>query len=100
MPAIDTGSEVIVESLDIANYLDSKYPNRPLYPAEPAARQKDTELIDKIGAVTAVFGKCLFCFETKTPEEWLNDFLPTLEPFERELQSRGTKFLVETNREW
>lgn len=89
---MDTGKEVIVESLDIANYLEETYPDPPLYPAEPAAKEQDKALIDKIGPIIGVFARLMFTQEQKTPEEWVKEFLPLLEVFENELQKRGTPF--------
>lgn len=86
------GDKVIVESLDICDYLDEKYAENPLYPAEPASKQKDKEVIQKIGAATTVFSKCLFGNEEKSSEEWVKELLAVLQPLEDELSARGTKF--------
>lgn len=92
MPALDTGSKIIVESLDICDYLDEQYPDPPLYPAEPAARDQEKELIKKLGPLTGIFSKLLFSGADKTPQEWLDEFAPHLEVFEEELEKRGTTF--------
>lgn len=92
MPALDTGSKIIVESLDICNYLDEQYPEPHLYSAEPAAREQEKALIQKIGPLTGVFSKLLFSQDEKTPQEWLDEFSPYLEVFEKELEKRGTTF--------
>ena len=83
---------MIVESLDICDYLDEKYQEKPLYPAEPAAKQIDKDVIQKIGPPTTVFYKCIFGNEDKTPEEWLKALLESLQPLEDVLTSRGTQF--------
>lgn len=92
MPALDIGSKVIVESVDVANYLNDTYPDPPLYPAEPQACQEDKELIDKIGPLTGVFYNIVLKLQDKTPEEWLKMLYPHLELFEEELKKRGTTF--------
>ncbi|RZC34449.1 glutathione S-transferase omega-1-like [Asbolus verrucosus] len=92
VPALDTGSEVIVESLDISDYLDEKYSDHPLYPKDPEAKQRDKELIEKVGPLTGVFAKCLSGQEEKTPDEWAQEFTPHLEVFENELVCRGTTY--------
>lgn len=92
VPALLDGDKVIVESLDICNYLDEKFPDNPLYPAEQLSREKDKETLQKIGPATTVFAKCLFTNEEKTPEEWLKEFIEALQPLEDELSARGTKF--------
>lgn len=93
VPALIDGSKIIVESLDIADYLDEKYPENPLYPAEPEAKAQDQELITKIGPVIQAFNDCVIFKKPKTPEEWLNCFLEVLQPFEEALAKRGTKFI-------
>uniref|UniRef100_V5GSN4 Glutathione S-transferase omega-1 n=1 Tax=Anoplophora glabripennis TaxID=217634 RepID=V5GSN4_ANOGL len=92
VPALLDGSKVIVESLDISDYLDEKYPENPLYPVKPELKKRDKDLINKIGAVTQVFGQCVFTDMKKTPEEWLKDFLVPLQDFEDALAQRGTPF--------
>lgn len=78
--------------MDIADFLDQEYPDPPLYPAEQAAREQDKAVIQKIGAVSGLFGKCLFGSEKKSAEEWLKEFLPHLEVLDEELEKRGTTF--------
>jgi len=92
VPALDTGSEVIVESLVICDYLDEKYPEPPLYPAEPAAKANDKELIGKLGLIIEPFYKIIIGIENKTPEEWLKELQTPLEFFENELKKRGVYF--------
>ncbi|XP_063910147.1 pyrimidodiazepine synthase-like [Zophobas morio] len=93
VPALDTGSEVIIESLVISDYLDEKYPNPILYPKDPAAKKEDQELIKKIESLTSVFYKLLLGKEDQSPEEWAKAFVAELDVFEKVLASRGTKFL-------
>nr|AJE61312.1 glutathione S-transeferase [Dendroctonus armandi] len=90
VPALLDGDKVIVESLDICDYLNEKYPQNPLYPAEPALKAKDKEIIQKIGPATAVFSKCIFGNEEKSAEEWVKALIEGLQPLEEELAKRGT----------
>lgn len=92
MPALDTGSDIIVESTDIADYLDEKYPENPLYPKDPSAKKHDQELIKKITPITSTFYRCLFKKENKTLNDWVKEFVSLLQVFENELASRGTVF--------
>jgi len=92
VPSIDVGSKIIIESLDISDYLDAKYPNPPLYPSDTEAKKQDKELIQKIGPLTGVFFKSLHGKTEKTPEEWVKEFTPHLEVFENELAKRATTF--------
>ncbi|KAJ8919835.1 hypothetical protein NQ315_006364 [Exocentrus adspersus] len=92
VPALLDGSKVIVESLDISDYLDEKYPENPLYPAEPELKKADKELISKIDQPVKVFYQCCFSGTEKTPEEWLGEFVAVLQVFEDALIKRGTQF--------
>jgi pyrimidodiazepine synthase len=92
VPAIDTGSEVLVESLDISDYLDEKYPDNPLYPKDPEAKKRDQELIQKISPLTGTFYKCVSKQGDKSVEDWAKEFTPHLDIFETELSARGTAY--------
>lgn len=94
VPALDVGSQIIVESLDICDWLEDHYPENPLYPSDPKAKELDKQMIQKWGAVIQVFYRCFFNInnEEKTSKEWVGEFLKVLEPFENELAKRGTTF--------
>lgn len=92
VPALLDGDKVVVESLDICNYLDEKYPGNPLYPAEPTLKDKEKQVIEKVGTATGVFAKCLFGGEDKSLEEWAKAIVEALQPLNDELANRGTKF--------
>ncbi|KAJ8943610.1 hypothetical protein NQ318_006612 [Aromia moschata] len=79
VPALLDGDKVVVESLDVCDYVDEKYPDNPLYPAEPEAKRQDKELIQKIAPLTNVFARILFTNEEKTPKEWAKELLPHLQ---------------------
>ncbi|XP_044270862.1 pyrimidodiazepine synthase-like [Tribolium madens] len=86
VPALDTGSKIIVESLDIANFLDAEYPDNPL------CKPGDKELIQKIAPITDLFYQCLAKTENKSLEEWAQAFAPHLAVFESELEARKSTF--------
>ncbi|KAK5639948.1 hypothetical protein RI129_010759 [Pyrocoelia pectoralis] len=92
VPALDVGSKVVVESLDIADYLEEHYPTPPLYPAEPLAREQDKELIQKLGPIVSIFAKLILGQEKKSTREWLDELSPHLQVFENELKKRNTTF--------
>ncbi|KAB0792162.1 hypothetical protein PPYR_14121 [Photinus pyralis] len=92
VPALDIGSKIVVESLDIADYLDEHYPDPPLYPAEPPAREQDKELMKKFGPLGGVFSKLIAGQEKKSAKEWLDELTPHLQVFEDELKRRNTTF--------
>lgn len=92
MPALDTGSKVIVESLDICNFLDKEYQNPPLYPSQPLAVEQDKELIQKINPLVDTFNNIILGKEKKSLDEWKNQLLSHLQIFDQELQNRGKKY--------
>uniref|UniRef100_A0A6P7FV64 Glutathione S-transferase omega-1-like n=1 Tax=Diabrotica virgifera virgifera TaxID=50390 RepID=A0A6P7FV64_DIAVI len=92
VPAILDGDKIVVESLDIADYLDEKYPENPLYPADPAAKQQVKDIINKAGGPQAVFIKILLGKEEHSAEEWAKLMLEALQPLEEVLSQRRTPF--------
>nr|APX61041.1 putative glutathione S-transferase omega class member 3a [Leptinotarsa decemlineata] len=94
VPVLLDGSNIILESLDICEYLEEKYPHQhPLYPSDPETKNKDRELIQKIEASSSLYMKCCFGKDDKTsPEEWAKLFVEALQDFEDELEKRGTRF--------
>lgn len=52
VPTLELESgDCIYESMIIADYLDEKYPQRPLYPKDPLKKAKDKLLIDQFNKV-------------------------------------------------
>lgn len=52
VPALELESgDCIYESMIIADYLDEKYAQRPLYPKDPLKKAKDKLLIDQFNKV-------------------------------------------------
>lgn len=92
MPVLDTGSQIVIESLDICDFLDEKYPSNPLYPTDPEAKTRDKTLLSKIQPMHGVFFRCISQQENKPLDEWLKEFTPHLESFENELAKRGSVF--------
>ncbi|KAJ8972986.1 hypothetical protein NQ317_019017, partial [Molorchus minor] len=91
VPTLLDGSKILIESLIISDYLDEKYPENPLYSFEPEMKRRDKELVQKIDPAIEVFYRCLL--EDKgTPEEWLNELLGPLGPFEEALGERRSIF--------
>jgi len=53
VPAIETESgECLYESLIVADYLDEKYPERPLQPKDPMQKAKDRILVEHFNKVS------------------------------------------------
>nr|CAH7731289.1 unnamed protein product [Callosobruchus chinensis] len=85
VPALLDGSDIILESIDICDYLDDKFPENPLYPSDPEKKKRDKELIQKLGPITSSFYKCCLSMEDRTLEEWAQIFIDLLQEFEHEL---------------
>ncbi|XP_044270858.1 pyrimidodiazepine synthase-like [Tribolium madens] len=92
VPALDTGSQIVIESLDICDFLDDKYPSPPLYPSDAPSKNLDKALLKKIQPLHSVFLRCISLNENKSLEEWAQEFLPHLQTFEMELCQRGSRF--------
>lgn len=87
---VDTDGKVLVDSIDIANYLDKKYPIPKLYHEETKIR--DLELLDHYSKIINVFSNCIHDKDTRSLDEIVNDISDLLEEFEDELKARGTSF--------
>ncbi|PSN45355.1 hypothetical protein C0J52_06540 [Blattella germanica] len=92
VPALDTGDKVLVESLDIADFIDEKYPDPPLYPSDPELKSKDKEFIQKFGKVIGATSRAIYNKENLPLDEYMTDILEPLEEFEAELANRGSTF--------
>jgi len=88
VPAIETESgDCLYESLIIADYLDEKYPERPLQPKDPMQKAKDRILVEHFSKVTANLYKILIGTDC-TCDAIVTD----LDLFEKELTVRATRF--------
>jgi glutathione S-transferase len=63
VPAIETESDCVYESLIIADYLDEKYPERPLQPKDPMQKAKDRILVEHFSrvSITVIFLLLICC---------------------------------------
>ncbi|XP_055688561.1 pyrimidodiazepine synthase-like isoform X2 [Lutzomyia longipalpis] len=93
VPAIDlpneSGGAHLYESLVIADYLDEKFPQRPLYPRTPLGKAKERLLIKKFDTVIEVMYKVFM--GTHVPGT-ITEISNRLDFFEKELQARGSDF--------
>lgn len=90
VPAIEMDGEVLYESLIIADFLDEKYRNRPLYPKDPLKKAKDKIIIENFHKVIgALFKISKF---NSAAEEHLEDFFTGLDFYEQELNERCNKY--------
>ncbi|XP_055702752.1 pyrimidodiazepine synthase isoform X2 [Phlebotomus papatasi] len=93
VPAVDlpneSGGASLYESLVISDYLDEKFPQRPLYPRTPLAKAKERLLIKKFDTVIDVMYKV---FLGEHVPGTLTEISNRLDFFEKELQTRGSDF--------
>lgn len=87
---VDTDGKVIVDSIEIANYLDEKYPIPKLYSEN--TKDRDLELLKHYSKITDIFSNCIHGKDTRTLDEVVNEICDYLEEFENELKIRGTSF--------
>lgn len=92
VPALDTGDEIVLESLDIVDFLDEKFPDPPLYPSDPELKNRDKEFIQKFGKVVGATSKALHNKDNLPVDNYIKDVLEHLKEFEAELVNRGTTF--------
>lgn len=85
----EPGKPYIYESLMIADYLDERYPEVPLYPTDPLAKALDRLLIQRFDGILPNIIKIAF---SGANEEALNNIFNTLDVFETELMNRGTPY--------
>lgn len=88
VPAIETESEdAIYESLIIADYLDEKYPQRPLHPKDPMQKAKDRILVEHFSKISTSIYTYL-----RDGDDSFDPILTGLDLFEKELTLRATQF--------
>lgn len=92
VPALDTGDQIIIDSLSIAEFLEEKFPSPPLYPTDPACRAHDKELISRFGEVVSAISNAFHDKENKSLETFMKNAYVVLEEFEVELANRKTPF--------
>ncbi|KAF2894923.1 hypothetical protein ILUMI_11245 [Ignelater luminosus] len=92
VPALDTGSEVVIESLDVCDYLDEKYPEPPLYPQDKERREQDKQLIKEFDELIVFYYKAVYNENGDSYEKHLQNLLPRVQKLEDELKKRGTYF--------
>ena len=71
VPVIDDGGTVVADSTAILEYLDERYPERPLYPADPARRAEMRVFVDWFNRVWKLWPNAIEAELTKSggPDE-------------------------------
>lgn len=98
---VDADGKVVTDSVAIANYLDEKYPDPPLY--NNAMKAYDLELLELYSKITTVFHKCIRTTITandirvhrnedanRSLDEVIGILSEVLIEYENDLESRGT----------
>ncbi|KAF5282460.1 hypothetical protein FQA39_LY17575 [Lamprigera yunnana] len=88
VPLLDTGNQIIPESIDICNYLNDTYSEPPLYTKEQA---HDQELIKELDNLITIFYN-LIKTQNESYEYHLEQLLPHVEKYEKELTKRETQY--------
>jgi len=96
VPALEipsVGGDPLIESLIIAEYLDDRYPEHPIFSKDPLQRARDKVLIERFSGISPIF------YKLARTEEWSDETAKLMESsdkiydiFEAELKARGTKF--------
>lgn len=84
----ETDAPFLAESLIIMQYLDEKYPEPKLFPNDPLERAQERIWIERFNSVASAFHRG--AVNTVDPKGAWQEILTALDPFEVELQRRGT----------
>ncbi|XP_039965740.1 pyrimidodiazepine synthase-like [Bactrocera tryoni] len=87
----EEGNPALIESLIVAEYLDEKYPEVPLFPKDPLKKAQDKILIERFSSVVGGLYK-VFLGGTEAAPDALTEISKGLDIFEKELSSRGTPY--------
>lgn len=82
----------IYESLVIADYLDEKYPQIPLYPKDPLAKTWDRLWIERFNDIIKAYYQVVNGTEGKPVPGSLTEMAVGLDKFEEELKKRDNVF--------
>lgn len=94
VPALEIpNGGIIVESLIVADYLNEKYPERPLYPSDPLKKAIERMWIERFAAVTSAMYRVFSSWNSPGGAPGaLTEICEGLDLYEAELKTRGTPF--------
>lgn len=97
VPALKLTNEphqpVLVESLVICEYLDEKYPEAKLYPADPLHKAETKLWIERFDACHSAFYHLIYVKNDDAEiDKRFTELLTTIDQFEAELSKRGTEY--------
>lgn len=87
---VDADGDVVTDSIDIANYIEEKYPEPRLY--HEATKARDLELLDHYSQIVSIFSGCIHGKDKRPLQEVVAEISSLLVEFEDELKERGTEF--------
>lgn len=87
----EEGQPSLIESLIIAEYLDERYPELPLFPKDPLKKAQDKILIERFNAVIGSMYK-VFLHGIGGAPGVLTDISHGLDIYEKELKMRGMPY--------
>uniref|UniRef100_A0A0V0GCL5 Putative glutathione s-transferase omega-1 isoform x2 n=1 Tax=Triatoma dimidiata TaxID=72491 RepID=A0A0V0GCL5_TRIDM len=91
VPAIHIEGENLDESFIISDYLDERYPQKPLYPKDPMKKAKDRLVIETFSKkVTTLLYKIFI--SPKVDSSQLSALFDEMDYFEKQLATRGTQY--------
>lgn len=70
VPALEVpkAGDPLIESLVICDYLDEKYPEKPLHPKDPLQKSRDRIMVERFNAVISPYYKLCFSEPNKPTE--------------------------------
>lgn len=95
--ANEFGTPFIYESLVVADYLDEKYSQVPLYSKDPFVKAMDRIWIKRFDDITKIYYQAIMRKVGQTTNESLTPISDGLDSFEEELKTRGSIFFGGVN---
>ncbi|XP_049831741.1 pyrimidodiazepine synthase-like [Schistocerca gregaria] len=93
VPALEmAGGEVVVESVDISDYLNQKYPEPPLWSTDQDKNLHHKHLLETFGKLQGLFMEAIRAKDSQALEGILPNVAPILQLFEDELEKTGSQF--------
>ncbi|KAG0730218.1 Pyrimidodiazepine synthase [Chionoecetes opilio] len=93
VPILEQDNKLMFESLVTCDYLDERYPNPPLYPADPWKKGQDKMFVELWSKVIMSLFKMFFNLENEDiVGKSYENVKEGIDVFEKELSMRNTKF--------
>ncbi|XP_047099105.1 pyrimidodiazepine synthase-like isoform X2 [Schistocerca piceifrons] len=93
VPALEVGGgDVVVESLDVSDYLDRKFPEPPLWSVDQEKNLRHKQLLQTFGKMIPIYMKLLGPNASQAVEDVVYSIAAGIQPFENELAKTGSKY--------